>query len=104
MKIAPLKVRLWLGQFICFCARTIVCTLVCPLMWRPAMPSMWKGAKYTRSHPPVKLLRVWDCANHSEALKLEHYFKGLSHARKLYAVAYGLRSGIPKDAPLVEPH
>jgi len=63
-----------------------------------------KGAKYTRSHRPVKLLRTWDCTNHSEALKLEHYFKGLSHARKLYAVAYGLRSGIPKDVPLVDPH
>ncbi len=46
-----------------------------------------KGAKYTRSHRPVKLLRTWNCASHSEALKLENYFKSLSHAKKLDAAA-----------------
>jgi putative endonuclease len=51
-----------------------------------------KGAKYTRSHRPMKLLRTWDCASHSEALKLEYYFKSLSHAKKSFAADHGLRN------------
>jgi len=62
-----------------------------------------KGAKYTRAHPPLKLLKTWECANRSEASKLEHYFKSLTRPRKLYAVAYGLRYGIPGRVPLIEP-
>jgi len=62
-----------------------------------------KGARYTRSHRPVKLLRTWECENQSEALKLEIYFKSLSHARKLYAAAYSLRYEIPRTVPQIEP-
>ena len=61
-----------------------------------------KGARYTRSHRPIKLLRTWECENRSEALKLEYYFKSLNHAGKLYAAAYGLRDEIPRHAPLIE--
>ncbi len=61
------------------------------------------GAKYTRAHPPLKLLRTWACANRSEAAKLEHYFKSLTRTRKLYAVAYGLRYVVPRNVPLIEP-
>ena len=62
-----------------------------------------KGAKYTRAHPPIKLLRTWACANRSEASKLEHYFKSLGRPRKLYAVAHGIRYGVPPRVPLIEP-
>jgi putative endonuclease len=62
-----------------------------------------KGAKYTRAHPPIKLLRTWECANRSEASKLEHYFKSLTRPRKLYAVAHGLRYEVPGNVPLIEP-
>ncbi len=51
-----------------------------------------QGAKYTRSHRPIKLLRTWDCASRSEALRLEIYFKSLTHAKKLFAAAHGLRN------------
>ena len=61
------------------------------------------AAKYTRAHPPLKLLRTWPCANRSEASKLEHYFKSLARPRKLYAAAYGLRDGVPRHVPLIEP-
>ena len=62
-----------------------------------------KGAKYTRSHPPLRLLRTWDCADRVEASKLEFYSKSLTRPRKLYAAAYGLREGVPRDVPLMEP-
>ena len=62
-----------------------------------------KGAKYTRAHPPIKLLRTWGCANRSEASKLEHYFKRLTRPRKLFAVAYGLRYDVPVNVSLIEP-
>jgi len=41
-----------------------------------------KGAKYTRSRLPVKLLRVWVYENKSAALKAEHAFKKLTRAEK----------------------
>jgi putative endonuclease len=62
-----------------------------------------KGAKYRRSHRPIKLLRTWDCVSHSEALKLEHFFKRLTRAKKLYAAANGLLYEIPRSVPLIEP-
>jgi putative endonuclease len=62
-----------------------------------------RGGKYTRAHPPLKLLRTWACADRSEASKLEYYFKSLTRAGKLYAAAHGLRYGVPRNAPFIEP-
>src|SRR5258708_24546384 len=62
-----------------------------------------KGARYTRSHRPIKLLRTWECTNRSQALKLEYYFKRVTHAKKLYAAAHGLRCDLPHEVPLIEP-
>ncbi|MEO7742984.1 MAG: GIY-YIG nuclease family protein [Usitatibacter sp.] len=41
-----------------------------------------KGAKYTRSHPPVKLLMVEPHPDRSSALKAEYAFKQLPAAEK----------------------
>lgn len=41
-----------------------------------------KGARYTRSHPPKQLLKVFDFANHSEALKAEYAIKKLTAVEK----------------------
>ena len=41
-----------------------------------------KGAKYTRSHPPVKLLMVEPHPDRSSALKAEYAFKRLTAAEK----------------------
>jgi putative endonuclease len=41
-----------------------------------------KGARYTRSHPPKQLLKVFDFSNRSEASKAEHVIKKLSAVEK----------------------
>ena len=41
-----------------------------------------KGAKYTRSHPPVRLLMVEPHPDRSSALKAEYAFKQLAPAEK----------------------
>ena len=41
-----------------------------------------KGAKYTRSHPPVKLLMIEPHPDRSSALKAEYAFKQLPAAEK----------------------
>lgn len=41
-----------------------------------------KGARYTRSHPPKKLLKVFNFTNRSEASKAEHAIKKLSAVEK----------------------
>lgn len=45
---------------------------------RYALHSAGKGAKYTRSHPPKRLLKVFEFANRSEASKAEWVIKQLS--------------------------
>jgi len=41
-----------------------------------------KGARYTRSHPPQRLLAVVEHVDRSAALKAEHAIKGMSAAEK----------------------
>jgi len=41
-----------------------------------------KGARYTRSHPPARLLGAIPCPDRSAALKIEIEVKKLSPARK----------------------
>lgn len=40
------------------------------------------GAKYTKSHQPLKLECVWQCKDRSQASKLEYHIKKLSKIRK----------------------
>lgn len=42
-----------------------------------------KGAKYTRSRRPVKLIKYFERPNKSEALKLEYKIKQMSREEKL---------------------
>lgn len=42
-----------------------------------------KGAKYTRGRGPVTLVKYFECASKSEALKLEYKIKQLSREEKL---------------------
>ena len=41
-----------------------------------------KGAKYTKSHPPVSMEAVWQVADKSDALRLEYRIKSLSKEQK----------------------
>jgi len=49
---------------------------------RYAAHAAGKGARYTRSHPPVKLLMSEPHPDRSSASKAEHAFKQLSAAEK----------------------
>jgi putative endonuclease len=46
-----------------------------------------KGAKYTRSRRPVKLLMAWTFKSRSEALKFEYKIKKLSRKEKLKLIS-----------------
>lgn len=47
-----------------------------------------RGAKYTRSHEPLRLERVWQAENKADALRLEYHIKhALSHAQKEQLIA-----------------
>lgn len=41
-----------------------------------------KGARYTRMHPPLRLLAVIPCTDRSAALSAEHRIKALAPAEK----------------------
>ena len=48
-----------------------------------------KGARYTRSHPPARMLAVIPCADRSAALKIEIDIKKLSpHAKRALAATH----------------
>ncbi|KFN44858.1 GIY-YIG nuclease family protein [Arenimonas oryziterrae] len=49
---------------------------------RYALHVAGKGARYTRSRPPVRLLAVMPCADRSGALKAEYAIKQLSPTEK----------------------
>lgn len=42
-----------------------------------------KGASYTRSHKPLRIVYVEELADKSSALKREHLLKKLTHTQKL---------------------
>ncbi len=41
-----------------------------------------KGAKYTKSHPPIMLEAAFECEEYRSALKLEYRIKRLSKSEK----------------------
>jgi putative endonuclease len=49
---------------------------------RYALHAKGKGARYTRAHPPHRLLATVDYPDHSSALKAEYRIKQLSAAQK----------------------
>lgn len=49
---------------------------------RYAVHASGKGARYTRSHLPKKLLKVFEYTNRSEASKAEYAIKKLSPSEK----------------------
>ena len=49
---------------------------------RFALHAAGRGARYTRSHPPVRLVLVESHPDRSAALRAEHAFKQLTAAQK----------------------
>ena len=48
-----------------------------------------RGAKYTRAHRPLALVRCFPAEDKSAALRLERAIKGLTHAQKEALAASG---------------
>jgi len=53
-----------------------------------------KGARYTRSHPPLRLMSVIEYPDRSSALKAEHSVKQLSAREKRALAASGARHDV----------
>lgn len=60
-----------------------------------------KGARYTRSHPPVALRGLWRYPDWRSALRAEAAFKHLTHAAKAACIAARApwREGVWHDLP-----
>ena len=72
---------------------------------RVAVHNTGKGARYTRSRLPVKLLAYWSLPTKTEALRVEHRIKQLSRQKKedLLAAAIAQNPGIKgSDLPATE--
>ena len=48
-----------------------------------------RGARYTRAHPPLRLVFLEAQANRGDAMRREHALKVMSRARKLALIAKG---------------
>ena len=72
----------WLYLLACRDGRTYA-GIATDVAARFAVHSSGKGAKFTRSNPPVRVLGARAFASKSEALKAEAALKRLSRARKL---------------------
>jgi len=67
---------------------------------RYAAHACGKGARYTRSHPPKRLLAAIACTDRSDASKAEHRIKCLSHGAKLQFAREQAQGGqAMSDAP-----
>jgi len=62
---------------------TIYCGATNNVQKRVATHNAGYGAAYTRGRLPVELIRSFECASKSEALKLEYKIKQLSREAKL---------------------
>jgi putative endonuclease len=72
----------WLYLLVCRDGRTYA-GIATDVAARFAVHSSGKGAKFTRSNPPVRVLGAQPFANRSEALKAEAALKKLGRAQKL---------------------
>ena len=64
---------------------------------RFAAHSDGKGAKYTRSHPPLRVLAVVEYADRAEASRAEHAIKRMPLAQKrLFCEAHPVKEKIPE--------
>jgi putative endonuclease len=72
----------WLVYMLSCADGTIYTGITNNLSLRIAKHNAGKGAKYTRSRTPVKLLASWKCADKSSASSLEHTYKKLTRKAK----------------------
>lgn len=60
-----------------------------------------KGAKYTRSHPPVGMEAAWVLPDRASASRLEAALKRMTHGEKEAAVRDGLPGFVPAAPALL---
>jgi putative endonuclease len=78
------KIEVMWQVYLLLCAdQTLYCGSTNNLDKRLAKHNNKNGAKYTRGRLPVILVKTWDCANKSQALKLEAKIKKMPKDRKL---------------------
>lgn len=66
--------------------RSLYCGITTDLQRRVGQHNSGRGAKYTRSRTPVRLVASWLCDDHGDALRKERAFKRLRREQKLAAV------------------
>ena len=92
----------WLYLLVCRDGRTYA-GIATDVAARFAVHSRGKGAKFTRSNPPVRLLGTRAFASKSEALKAEAALKKLDRPKRLVWARKCLLAG-PPAAPLSPPY
>lgn len=60
------------------------------------------AAKFTRSHPPIRLEAVWSCEGKGDALRIEARIKALPRSEKLRLIDRDELSALIPDAPRCE--
>jgi putative endonuclease len=91
----------WLYLLVCRDGRTYV-GIATDIAARFAAHSSGKGAKFTRSNPPVSVLGAQSFASKSEALKAEAALKKLDRAKRL-SWAQNCAPTLPAESATSEP-
>jgi putative endonuclease len=74
---------MWYVYLLCCSDNSIYTGITNDLEKRIAKHNAGTGAKYTKGRAPVTLIKSFEVANKSEALKLEYKIKQLSREEKL---------------------
>jgi putative endonuclease len=76
--------RLWFLYVLECCDGSLYTGIAVDVEKRFALHVSGKGAKYTRSHPPLKILAVQEYPDRSAASKAEHALKKLKPEQKRF--------------------
>lgn len=63
-------------------SRRLYCGIAVDVQARFETHRAGRGARFTRAHPPERIVATFPCAGRSEALRLEYAIKQLPAARK----------------------
>jgi putative endonuclease len=81
----------WFVYVIECCDGSLYTGIAVDVAERFAKHAAGKGGRYTRSHPPLRVLAQWPCTDRSEATRAELAIKRLSPAAKRALCAGELR-------------
>ena len=87
----------WVVYLIQCSDESLYCGITNNLKNRLAAHNLGKGAKYTRSRRPVKLIGTSLKMTKSDALKLEYSVKQVPAGKKIYELTKGEGNGTPEQ-------